>query len=304
MAVIKVQNIQTMKRKLLYLLTLPLILVACNEDNEPDYGVFHLTIGTTSDADVAMGIHSAEVIINGYAHTLDIGIAGENDSFVISDGYPDWMTVTQYKDKHFYIDVAELSSSESRTGVVNFVVFKGSKSETGYVSVTQNPLTYEDLQKTEQRAIKSYLKKFDVYDELPPLNEIQVGSVAPFYKLDSDGYVYMQVVKMGSAPAATQGERIYFRFLRYNLLSYFENGVLPNGEGNMNSIDQNVTSFVVGSNQTSTTQWGTAIQMPMLLGLPSDSEVNLVVASEAGPTAEVASVIPFLYNIRYYQATY
>ncbi|MCM1290632.1 MAG: DUF4827 domain-containing protein [Bacteroides sp.] len=286
------------------LLVLPFFITACSEDNEPDYGVFHLTIGTTSDVDVAMGTHSAEVTINGYAYKIDVGVVGENDSFVISDGYPDWMTVTQYRDKHFYIDVAELSSSESRTGVVNFVVFRGNKSETGYISITQNPLTYEDLQKTEQRAIKSYLKKFDVYDELPPLNEIQVGSVAPFYKLDSDGYVYMQVVKMGSAPAATQGETIYFRFLRYNLLSYFENGVLPNGEGNMNSIDQSVTSFVVGSNQASTTQWGTAIQMPMLLGLPSDSEVNLVVASQAGFTSEIANVIPYLYNIRYYQTKY
>lgn len=289
------------KNFLLFILPL-ILLTACSEDNEPDYGVFHLTIGTTSDADVAMGTHSAEITINGYAYIIDVGIVGENDSFVISDGYPDWLTVTKYDDKKFKIDVAELSGSESRTGGVNFVVFNGGKSETGYISITQNPLTYEDLQKTEQRAIKSYLKKFDVYDELPSLNEIQVGSVAPFYKLDSDGYVYMQVVKMGSAPAATQGETIYFRFLRYNLLSYFENGVLPNGEGNMNSIDQSVTSFVVGSNQASTTQWGPAIQMPMLLGLPIDSEVNLVVSSQAGFTSEVANVIPYLYNIRYYQA--
>lgn len=112
----------------------------------------------------------------------------------------------------------------------------------------------------------------------------------------------MQVVKMGAEPAATNGETIYFRFLRYNLLSYLENGVLPNGQGNLNSVTQDVTSFVLGSDKPSTTQWGTAIQMPMLLGLPVDSEVNLVVASEAGFTSEISSVIPFLYNIRYFKA--
>lgn len=294
-----------MFKKYLFLLFFSFILLtACSDDNEPEYGVFHLTIGTTSDAEIELETHSADVTINGYAHTIEIGVAGENDSFIISDGYPDWMTVTINGDKRFKIDVAELSGSEYRTGVVNFVVFSGNKSETGYISVTQNPLTIEDLRKTELRAIKSYLNKFDVYDELPPLSEIQVGNVAPFYKLDSDGNVYMQVVNMGSAPAATQGERIYFRFLRYNLLYHYENGVLPNGEGNANDLQLGATYFNVGSDQPATTQWGTAIQMPMLLGLPIDSEVNLVVASDVGPSAEVSSVIPFLYNIRYYQAQY
>ncbi len=59
-------------------------------------------------------------------------------------------------------------------------------------------------------------------------------------------------------------------------------GNFPNGKGNLNSVTQDVTSFELGSDKPSTAQWGTAIQMPMLLGLPADSEVNLVVASEAG----------------------
>lgn len=133
---------------------------------------------------------------------------------------------------------------------------------------------------------------------------IQVDSVAPFYKLNPEGTVYMQVVKMGNASAATNGEKIYFRFLRYNLLSYLENGVLPQGQGNANDPTESTTFFEVGSDKPSTTQWGTAIQMPILLGLPIDSEVNLVVASEAGPTSEISGVIPFLYDIRYYKSAY
>lgn len=286
---------------------LPFILTACSND-EPELDLFHITLGIEADAEIGMGLHSAEVTINGYAHWIDVGIAGNIDSYTISDDIPDWMTVTKSDGasfpNHFSIDVAELSGGDTRVGKVSFTVFKGGKSQTGYITVTQNPCTLEDLKKTEQRAMKKYLSKFDVVDVLPAINDIQVGSVAPFYKLNPEGTVYMQVVKMGTEPAATIGETIYFRFLRYNLLSYLENGVLPNGQGNLNSVTQDVTSFVLGSDKPSSTQWGTAIQMPMLLGLLVDSEVNLVVASEAGFTSEISNVIPFLYNIRYLKAIY
>ena len=255
-----------------------------------------------------MGIHSAEVTVNGYARWINVGIVGDFDSYTFSDDVPSWLTVIPQggnigSTHHFRIEVSKLTGGESRIGKVGFTVFKGSKSQAGTITVTQNPCTLEDLKKTEQRAMKKYLSKFDVVDQLPAIADIHVGSVAPFYKLNSEGTVYMQVVRKGTAPAATEGETIYFRFMRYNLLSYLENGVLPNGEGNMNSLNPSATSFELGSDKPATTQWGTAIQMPMLLGLPIDSEVNLVVASEAGFTAEISSVMPFLYNIRYYKSS-
>lgn len=296
-----------MLKKFLFILFLPLIITACSND-EPELDLFHLTLGTEADADIAMGIHSAEVTVNGYAWWIDVGIVGDFDSYTFSDDVPSWLTVIPQggnigSTHHFRIEVSKLTGGESRIGKVGFTVFKGSKSQAGTITVTQNPGTLEDLKKTEQRAMKKYLSKFDVVDQLPAIADIQVGSVAPFYKLNSEGTVYMQVVRKGTAPAATEGETIYFRFMRYNLLSYLENGVLPNGEGNMNSLNPSATSFELGSDKPSTTQWGTAIQIPMLLGLPIDSEVNLVVASEAGFTAEISSVMPFLYNIRYYKSS-
>ena len=297
-----------MLKNFLFILFLPLIITACSND-EPELDLFHLTLGTEADADIAMGIHSAEITINGYARWIDVVLVGDFDSYSLSDDVPNWLTATSQGGNtgtphHFRIDVSKLNSDESRVGIVGFTVFKGTKSQTGTITITQNPCTLEDLKKTEQRAMKKFLSKFDVVDALPAIADIQVGSVAPFYKLNSEGTVYMQVVKMGTLPAAADGEMIYFRFMRYNLLSYLANGVLPNGEGNLNSITQEVTSFILGSDKPSTTQWGTAIQMPMLVGLPIDSEVNLIVASEAGPTNEISSVIPFLYNIRYFKATY
>lgn len=290
-------------KQLKYLILMLLVaLTACSEDNEPEYGLFHLTLGMEGGADVAMGNHDAEITINGYAKDIDVGIVGDFASFTISDGLPSWLTVETYADNKFFIHVSALSGSEQRVGKVGFTVFKGSQSQAGCITITQNALTYADMRSTERKAIKSYLSKFDVYDKLPPINEIQVGSVAPFYKLDSDGEVYMQVVRMGTGQPATQGETIYFRFTRYDLLYYFEHGVLPNGLGNVTDMNAGATFFKLGSDQPATTQWGTAIQMPMLLGLPVDSEVNLVVASVAGPTSEISSVIPFLYNIRYFSS--
>ncbi len=289
-------------KKFLWLMFLPLIFIACKGD-EPKLDLFHLTLGTTSGAEVAMGSHSAEVTINGYARYIDVGVIGDFDSYTISDNIPEWLSITNATTlpNHFRIDVTALEGDETRFGKVAFTVFKGSQSQTGEITITQNPCTLEDLKKTEQGAMKKYLSKFDIIDTLPAINDIQVGSVAPFYKLTPEGSVYMQVVKKGSGSPATIGERIYFRYLRYNLLSYLENGVLPKGEGNLNSLTQDLTSFTLGSDDQSTTQWGTAIQMPILLGLPVDSEVNLVVASEAGFSSEITSVIPFLYNIQYFK---
>lgn len=287
---------------------LTLAITACSND-EPELDLFHLTLGTEADADIAMDTHSAEININGYARWIDVGIVGNFDSYTLSDDVPSWLTVIPQGGNtgtphHFRIEVSELKGGESRIGKVEFTVFKGSKSQSDTITITQNPCTLEDLKKTEQWAMKKYLSKFDVVDQLPAIADIQVGSVAPFYKLNSEGTVYMQIVRKGTAPAATEGETIYFRFLRYNLLSYLENGVLPNGEGNMNSLTPAATSFELGSDKPSTTQWGPALQMPMLLGFPVDSEVNLVVASEAGFISEISSVTPFLYNIRYFKTSY
>lgn len=296
-----------MYKKLVLLFLFPFILSACGND-EPDLDLFHLTIGTEADADIAMGIHSAELTVNGYARWIEVGIVGDFDSYSLSDDIPGWLTISNAEvvatTHKFRINVSALGGDDSRIGKVGFTVFNGNQSQSGTITVTQNPCTLEDLKKTEQRAMKKYLSKFYVVDELPTIDNIQVGSVAPFYKLNSEGTVYMQVIKMGSAPAATNGEKIYFRFMRYNLLSYLENGVLPQGQGNANDLTEPTTFFEVGSDKPSTTQWGTAIQMPILLGLPIDSEVNLVVASEAGLTSEISGVVPFLYNIRYFKSTY
>lgn len=81
-----------MLKKFLFILFLPLIITACSND-EPELDLFHLTLGTEADADIAMGIHSAEVTVNGYARWIDVGIVGDFDSYTFSDDVPSWLTV-------------------------------------------------------------------------------------------------------------------------------------------------------------------------------------------------------------------
>ena len=87
------------------------------------------------------------------------------------------------------------------------------------------------------------------------------------------------------------------RLTRYNLYSY-ANGTLPEGEGNN---DNPLTQFnfrYQNMEITSSSQWGEGLQLPLDY-LHYDCEVELVIRSQAGMTDEIASVIPYLYRVRY-----
>lgn len=152
-----------MYKKFLLLLFLPLILTACNSD-EPELDLFHLTLGAEADADIAMGLHSAEVTINGYARWIEAGIVGDFDSYTLSDDIPEWLSISNAEvintSHQFRINVSALGGGDSRIGKIGFTVFNSNQSQSGTITITQNPCTLEDLKKTEQRAMKKYLSKF------------------------------------------------------------------------------------------------------------------------------------------------
>lgn len=96
---------------------------------------------------------------------------------------------------------------------------------------------------------------------------------------------------------------IYFRYTRYNLKYYFETDELV-GSGNSNNLNVQATSFRFGNTMlSSASAYGMGIQEPLkFLGV--DCEVNLVVKSQLGPTSDIAAVIPYLYNLRYFRQPY
>lgn len=162
--------------------------------------------------------------------------------------------------------------------------------------------SYAELLKEETFYVNNFLADNKVINTIPTDTTFQfiTGENAPYYRLDTEGNVYMQVIKPGTpGNYAKDDQIIYFRYTRYSLSEYV-NGKLPDGYGNEDDMGFINTWFRFNNySLQSSYQWGTAIQMPLKY-LPIDCEVKLVVKSQYGIYDEIAYVIPFLYRLRYY----
>lgn len=268
-------------------------IVGC--DDEPKQNLFLIAVQLGGEGEVAIGQHDCEITVNGFDQYITVDLLGDFDSFRVGNSIPSWLMVTT-GERRIKIAVPDIAGTPSRSGKIDFTVFKGKAQNAGSITITQNPSTSEDLRNRENRAINKYISQFRVIDAVPDIKDIQTGSDAPYYKLDVDGKVYMQVLQKGNGSVPEYGDKIYFRFDRYNLIYFLENGYLGDPFGNISDISSSATSFILNDEDS---QWGSAIQMPLLLGLPLGSEVNLVVASDLGFTNEIANITPFLYKVMY-----
>lgn len=157
--------------------------------------------------------------------------------------------------------------------------------------------SYAELLNEQDRAVNNYLADQTVFLDIPEDTVFEVGKDAPYYRLDEDGALYMQVLNAGTkGNKVVDGEQIYFRYTRYNLLAY-KDGELPSGGGNNLSLKPcwfRYNNFMI---QTSY-DWGTGIQTPLAF-LPVDCEVNLVVKSTQGTVEDQSEVVPYLYRLTY-----
>ncbi|MBR5638885.1 MAG: DUF4827 family protein [Muribaculaceae bacterium] len=162
--------------------------------------------------------------------------------------------------------------------------------------------SYAELLDKERHAANAYLANCRVVNEIPADTIFEVGPDAPYYRIDPEGNVYMQVIKAGDRKndKAKDSERIYFRYMRYNLYYWHTYGEMY-GDGNENDMNAAPTYFQYGNySLTSSAQWGYGIQMPLnYLGV--DSEVNLIIKSQYGWASEISNVQPYLYHVRYFR---
>ncbi|MCH5214095.1 MAG: DUF4827 family protein [Muribaculaceae bacterium] len=166
--------------------------------------------------------------------------------------------------------------------------------------------SYADLLKKEEKAINWYLSGEAVEVTIPEDGNFEVGEDAPYYRMDSDGNVYMQVLNMGDPDDKPEkGDRVYFRYSRMNLRNFYEADV-EQWVGNSNSLNTagGATSFILGNlTLSSSYQFGSGIQVPLdYLGY--NSRVRLVLRAQAGFYAEQSECLPFVYDVRYFKGVY
>ena len=163
--------------------------------------------------------------------------------------------------------------------------------------------SYADRLNEERNAVNAYLANHRVVMSVPEDSIFEVGENAPFYRIDPDGNVYMQVLDSGDLnDKAQKGEPIYFRYSRYNLSTWYSSGTWEVYSGNETSMDAMSCSFKYSDyTLPTTTQWGYGLQYPLLF-LGVECEVNLIIKSQYGFTSELTYVMPFFYHVRYYHS--
>ncbi|MBQ6079047.1 MAG: DUF4827 family protein [Muribaculaceae bacterium] len=172
------------------------------------------------------------------------------------------------------------------------------------LSACNDDQSYADRLNEERNAVNAYLANHRVVMSIPEDSVFEVGENAPFYRIDVDGNVYMQVLNAGDKvnDKAKTGEPIYFRYSRYNLSTWYADGTWTVYSGNETSMDAMSCTFNYADyTLPSSSQWGYGLQFPLLF-LGVECEVNLIIKSQYGFTNEISYVTPFFYHVRYFHS--
>lgn len=170
------------------------------------------------------------------------------------------------------------------------------------VSSCSDSKSYADLLNEENQVVNAFLAQHRVVETWPGVDNCEVGEDAPFYCVDDEGNVYMQVIRKGDGTFPEEGEHVSFTYLSYDLNYYVVGSDSNVGSGNLNSPGSSAATYFIFDDYTleQSSQYGTGIQIPVKL-LGFGSKANVVIKSQAGPSAYMSYVIPFLYDIAYYK---
>ncbi|MDE6637874.1 MAG: DUF4827 domain-containing protein [Muribaculaceae bacterium] len=170
--------------------------------------------------------------------------------------------------------------------------------------------SYSDLLKNEQKVSNWFLAQHTVCNEIPADSIFEEGADAPFYRMDADGYIYMQVIKSdkkGDRDIPHTGDQVYFTFTRYDIDLMYKSNTLDIAYSDSNQDDLwNVSStyFIFNNYRVSvSSEFGSGMQVPVSY-LGYNSEVNILLKSYYGFSVDNTTCIPYLVNVRYFKAEY
>ena len=144
-------------------------------------------------------------------------------------------------------------------------------------------VSYSELLNDEEEATNWFLANQKIVTTVPEDSVFECGKDAPFYRMDEDGYIYMQVINPGTKDNKVKfDELIYFRYMRTNVKEWYQLGYEPTPQGNANNMNSQSTSFRFNNTTlNSSYKYGSGIQLPLkYLGV--DCEVNLLLRSYYG----------------------
>jgi len=164
--------------------------------------------------------------------------------------------------------------------------------------------SYSDRLNTERQATNAYLRTQRVVNTIPADTVFEVGEDAPFYRIEPEGNVYMQVLNAGDRvnDRAKTSQTIYFRYTRVNLEEWYSSKSWAATSSNENDMSSEPTYFQYKDfTKATSSQWGYGIQLPLNY-LGAECEVNLIIKSQFGWTSEISYVQPFHYHVRYFHS--
>lgn len=163
--------------------------------------------------------------------------------------------------------------------------------------------SYADQLAEENKSVNRFLADQRVYETFPAdSTSFEIGPDAPYYCLDEENSIYMQVLDRGNGEKAREGQTVYFRSRRYALTLYYGTLLPENWSGNSDNMAEEPTYFKFDDYTDYASQsWGTGLQQPLKF-LNLNCEVNLVVKSQYGVSSELANVTPYLYRVRYFKS--
>lgn len=162
-----------------------------------------------------------------------------------------------------------------------------------------NAESYANLLEDENKDVNRFLADHRVEASIPEDGQFEVGPNAPYYVIDDENGVYMQVLDPGDlTDRAKEDQEIYFHYMSAPLKDYQSWNALS-WSGNAEDLGMGTFSFRFENYSIpSSYQWGTGLQQPLkYLGL--GCRVYLVVKSLAGIVAIQSEVIPYIFDITY-----